>query len=272
MTLQRKPVTSSTTARSVLRRMLFLWTCSITLYAHAQSGPVRDASAIAVLQNSVSAMGGSSSWQAVQDWTIAGTVSSNGSGQPASNFSWIGAGMEFRLEVDTSSTTNVFLSGHGSPARISNGVVSSLNYFVARANPPLYLPGVRLMQELNYQKLTIRYVGAATAQGRAAIQIHVSDDSDSLGSLVTPHDWYFDASSFLPLQVHLRLPPNENAANYMNGTFDFWQFQTVNGMLVPSQLSLSKGNLPTTSIVIGSVTFNSGIPQSEFDPPQGGAQ
>ncbi len=234
---------------------------------------MRDPSAIAVLQNSVSAMGGSTSWQAVQDWTIAGTVTTNGSSQPASNFSWIGSGAEFRLETDTASTTNAFLSGHGSPARILNGVVSSLNYFVARANPPLYLPGVRLMQELNNQQLTIRYVGAAAMHGKAAIQIHISDDSDAQGSLITPHEWFFDATSFMPLEVQFRVPPNENPQNYISGTEDFWQFQVMGGLTVPSQLSLSRGDgSPTRSFVLNSVTFNSGVPQSTFDPPQGGGQ
>ncbi len=202
----------------VLRSATLLVLFSIALPAHAQGGPVRDATALTVLQSSVSAMGGLSIWQAVQDWTITGTVSVSGSGQPASNFSWIGAGTEFRLETDTNDTTNVFLSGHGSPAWISNGNVSSLNSYVSRATPPFYLPGIRLVQELVNQQLTIQYVGAAMVHGTAAVQIHVSDDSDAQGSLVTPHEWFFDATSFLPLQVQFRLPPNENPANYINGT------------------------------------------------------
>src|SRR5271169_493980 len=229
----------------VLRSAALLLLFAIALPANAQGGPVRDASAIAVLQNSASAMGGLSSWQSIQDWTIAGKVSISGSGRPANKFSWIGSGTEFRLETDTSSTANIFLSGHGSPARIFDGTVTSINYFVARANPPLYLPGVRLVQELNNSQLTIQYVGTAVVHGVAAVQIHVSDDSDVVGSLVTPHEWYFDATKFLPLQVQFRLPPNENAADYLTGTLDFWQLQPVNGLLAPSQISLSRMNAPT---------------------------
>lgn len=254
------------------RQVILLALITTSWLANAQGGPVRDASAIAVLQNSVSAMGGLSTWQTIQDWTITGTISVSGSSQAASNFTWIGAGTEFRMETDTSSTTKLFLSGHGSPARISNGSVNPINYHVARANPPLYLPGVRVMQELNNRQLTLHYVGAATVHGVTAVQIHVSDDSDAGGSLVTPHEWYFDATTFLPLQVQFRLPANENAAQYTSGSFDFWQFQTVNGMLVPSQLSVSQDYAPTKLFAVGSVAFNSGVPQFEFDPPQGGVQ
>jgi hypothetical protein len=127
----------------------------------ASQQPEQDPQAIAVLQNSAAAMGGSA-WAAIQDWTITGSMSISGSGQSPSNFSWIGAGAEFRFEKDTGQTKNLFLSGHGSPVRITNGTVSPINYFVARANPPLYVPGVRLTQELNNQQLTIQYVGDQT--------------------------------------------------------------------------------------------------------------
>jgi hypothetical protein len=93
-----------------------------------------------------------------------------------------------------------------------------------------------------------------------------------VGSLVTPHEWYFDATTFVPLEVRLRLPPNENASDYLNGTLDFWQFQSVDGLSVPSQITLSRANGPTKSISVNSVTFDSGVPQSMFDPPPGGGQ
>ncbi len=256
----------------LLRSVVLLSLIAMGLLAHAQGGPVRDASALTVLQNSVSAMGGASGWGGIQDWTLTGNVSTSGSGQPSSNFNWIGAGPEFRMETDTGTTASVFFSGHGSPARMLNGAVSGLNYFVARANPPLYLPGVRLLQELNNQALTIQYIGGVQVHGVPAVQIHVIDDSDAAGSLVTPHEWYFDATTFLPLEVQYRVPPNENAGDYLNGTLDFWQFQTASNLLAPSQITFSRANAPTKSITVGSVTFNSGVPQSTFDPPQGGGQ
>jgi hypothetical protein len=273
MTSLLHQLTKSGTQTSIaLRLILILLFFSITLPASGQGGPVRDASAIAVLQNSETAMGGLGSWQSIQDWTMTGTASVTGSGQPPSNFSWIGAGAEFRLEADTSNLQNIFLSGHGSPSWMSNGTVKSLNTFVSRATPPFYLPGVRLLQELGNQQLTIQYVGSATVHGTAAIQIHVSDDSDSQGSLVTPHEWFFDAASFLPLQVQFRLPPNEDPSSYINGIQDFWQFQMTNGVLVPSQISLARGSDSSKTFAVNSVTFNSGVPQSTFDAPQGGGQ
>jgi hypothetical protein len=236
-----------------------------------QGQPQRDASAITILQNSLAAMGGVNGWSSVQDWICTGTTTSSNS-QTSSNFIWTGAGVEFRFETDTGNTTNLFLSGHGTPARIVNGTVSPINYHVARANPPLYLPAAQLTQELNNSHLTVQYVGTVTVNDQSAIEVHVSDNSDAIGSLVTPHDWFFDPVSFLPLQVQFRLPTNENAADYLNGTFAFSQFQTVNGMTAPSQITLSIDNGAAKSFEVGSITFNSGVPQFTFDPPAGGGQ
>jgi len=239
--------------------------------AKAQGGPERDAAALAAMESSIVAMGGANEWAAIQDWTITGQVSTSGSGQQA-NFSWIGSGVEFHIETDSNSSSSIFLSGHGSPARIINGTVFNLNYFMDRANPPLYLPGVCLTQELSNQKLTIQYLGTTTVNGIPAVQVQVTDNSDAQGSLVTPHSWYFNAATYLPLQVTLRLPPNENPSNYTNGSFTFGQFATANGLLVPSQVTLANGNLSTKAFSIASAAFNTGVPQSEFNPPQGGGQ
>ena len=233
---------------------------------------VRDGAAISLLQSSVSAMGGTNNWASVVDWTITGSVSMSASAQASKTFSWKGAGREFRLEVDDSTSTSVFLSGHGTPARISNGTSTAINYHVARASLPFYLPAYVLQRELNNSQLTLRYVGAATTNGRSALQVHVSDDSDAVGSLVTPHDWYFDPTSFLPLRVEFRLPANENAADYVKGAFDFAQFQPIAGLLVPFQVVLSRDYPPAKAFAVASVVFNSGLPVSVFDPSNGGNQ
>jgi len=233
---------------------------------------VQDPPAIAVLQSSISAMGGLSTWQSIKDWTIQGMASISGSNQSSSPFTWIGAGAEFRIETDTGSTTNLFLSGHGTPVRILNGSVSSINYHVARATLPFYLPAFVLQEELSNAKLTILYVGTTAVNEKPAVQVHVSDNSDSIGSLVTPHDWYFDPTSLLPLQVVFRTPSNENADTYLTFTLAFSQFQTVSGMQVPFQATLLRDSAPSKVFAVNTLVFNSGVPPSTFDPPQGGGQ
>ena len=233
--------------------------------------PQRDAAAISTLQSAVSAMGGASLIETVQDCILTGSIQySNGTSK---TFNWTIAGSEFRRELDLpTGGATVFYSGHGSPAWTRNGSTSALNYHMDRANRPLYLPPYALFLDLNNSVYTLKYVGTVQLNGGNAIQVHISDDSDSVGSLVTPQEWYFDPVSFLPLQVQFRQPSNENAGDYSNATFAFSQFVAVGGVLAPATISYTQDNLPSQTITIGTVTFNTGVPPSVFDPPQGGGQ
>jgi hypothetical protein len=234
----------------------------------APQGPERDSAAISTLQSAITALGGSNAVAAIQDCILTGSTNSNGMSR---TFKWTIAGSEFRQEMATANgATGVFVSGHGSPAWTLNGNTAALNYHVARANPPLYLPPYVLFQELSNPIYTLKYVGVVQLNGKNALQVHISDDSDSVGTLVTQQEWYFDSVSFMPLRVQFREPANENAANYINATFDFSQFGAINSVLVPSAISYSNDNGGNRTITIGAVTFNSGVSQSLFDPPQGG--
>jgi hypothetical protein len=232
--------------------------------------PVRDSAAISTLQSAITALGGENAVAAIQDCILTGSIlNSNGT---SNNFNWTIAGSEFRIEATTAKGgTNVFLSGHGSPAWVLNGNASALNSYVARANLPFYLPPYVLFQELNNPIYTLKYVGPVQLNGNQVIQVHISDDSDPVGTQVTPQEWYFDPVSFLPVRVQFREPANENAADYGNATFDMSQFTLFDAVLAPATISYSNGVVSET-ITIGAVTFNSGVSQSVFDPPQGGQQ
>jgi hypothetical protein len=235
-------------------------------------GPERDAAAISALQSAITAMGGANLVGAIQDCILTGSVLYNDG--TSKNFNWTIAGGEFRRELDLpNGGTTVFYSGHGSPAWTRNGNPTPLNYHVARASLlPLYLPPYALFQALNNPIYTLRYVGVVQVNGQNALQLHISDDSDHVGTLVTAQEWYFDSVSFLPLQVQFREPSNQNAADYANTAFTFSQFVPTSGVLVPTRISYLQNNAPTKTITISSVTFNSGVSQSVFDPPQGGGQ
>jgi len=235
------------------------------------NSPERDPAAISTLQSAITALGGSNALAAIQDCILTGSIlHSDGTSK---DFKWTIAGSEFRQELASANDgTNIFLSGHGSPAWVVNGSTLALNYYVARANPPRYLPAYVLFQELNNSVFTLKYIGAVQLNGRNVLQVHISDDSDALGTLVTPQEWYFDPVSFLPLRVQFREPPNENASNYVNAAFDMSQYVPFSGVLVPSTILYSQDNAANETITIGTVTFNSGVSPSVFDAPQGGGQ
>ncbi len=259
-----KLIVGSTIAVLVLM-MGVVATASASGYA-----PQRDSAAISTLQNAIAALGGSNAVAGIQDSILTGSITNqNGTN---TTFTWTMAGSEFRIEATTAKGgTNVFLSGHGSPAWVLNGQASALNFYMARANPPFYLPAYVLFQESNNLAYTLKYVGPVQLNGNQVIQVHISDDSDPVGTQVTPQEWYFDPVSFLPVRVQYREPTDDDPANYANAVYDMSQFVLVSGVLVPYTISYSDDTMKEV-FSVGAVTFNSGVPQSVFDPPQGGGQ
>lgn len=244
---------------------------SVTPASAAKNSPQRDAAALTALQNAITALGGTNAVAAIQDCILTGSVA-YGDGT-SRTFTWTIAGVEFRRETTTANgTVTVFLSGHGSPAWLLGGNTTSLSSFMGRANFPLYLPPYALFQELSNPVYTIRYVGPTQVNGVNVLQIHISDDSDAAGALVTPQEWFLDPVSFLPVQVQFRQPSNENAADYVNTTFAFSKWMSLTGVLVPSAISYTQDNLANETILISGATFNTAVPPQVFDPPQGGAK
>jgi len=235
--------------------------------AVAQS-PQRDAAALSTLQNAVTALGGSNAVASIQDCILTGSIlNADGS---TNTFHWTIAGSEFRIETTTANGgTNVFLSGHGAPAWVMNGKPSSLNSYMARANLPFYLPPYVLVQELNNPIYTVKYVGVVQLNGTNVVQVHVSDDSDAIGTLVTSREWYFDPVSFLPVRVQYREPSNDGPSDYSGATLDMSSFVAFGGVMVPTAIAYA-GTSATETISVGTVTFNSGVSPDVFDPPQGG--
>jgi hypothetical protein len=265
------PNHSSTKPGIVRTLMPLLLMVGFTAMAIAQHTPQRDAAAVSTLQSAITALGGANVVGSIQDCILTGSILS--AGGTSNNFNWTIAGIQFRMELDyPNGVTSVFYSGHGSPVWATNGTTLALNYYIDRANMPLYLPPYVLFQDLNDSVYTLKYVGVVQLNGNKVVQVHISDDSDAMGTLVTPQEWYFDPVSFLPVEVQFREPPNENPSEYVNATFVFSPFVSVSGVLVPSTIAFAQNGLPNMTITVGSVTFNSGVSQNVFNPPQGGGQ
>lgn len=243
--------------------------------AGAQTIPQRDAQAVNLLGQALTALGGTANIAAIKDSTVSGTIQmmpSGGSAGAVRTFTWTVAGNEFREQEGSGADARLFVSGHGKPASERGGKVGRINYHVARANLPFYLPELVLYTELSGQKYTLTFVGNSTLEGKAAIHVHISDDSDSVGKLVTPQEWYFDAASSLPLRVEFRLPSNENAADYSTAAFDFSDYQAAGGVLVPLRLTYFQDGKAVGVVSVSTARLNTGVLSSDFDAPEGGGE
>ena len=235
----------------------------------APTQPIREAAALQIIRTALSSLGGGSAIPS--DWIIQGASQSTGTTRPPTTFVWKGSGEEFRVELQGPSYSRVFVSGHGAPVVRENDKTSGVPYHVARAHRPFYLPAIVLWAEINDPNLTVRAGTPTPVSGVAALHVRISDESDEVGSWVTPQDWYFDPATSLPLRVKYRIPSPRNAKDFDEVTVDFGDFRPTAAMMLPYRLVYSVEGHSLTA-TISSATFNTGLPAPEFDLSAGGAQ
>ena len=231
--------------------------------------PIRDAQAIATIQSAITALGGTQNIAAIQDSTIQGTQQDRANPEVAPlAFTWQQSGAEFRDFIQATDHTYTSVSGHGSPAQQLKGQWSRVNYHVARANLPFELPALVLYRELENATYTLHYIGLTTIEGKSALHLRTSDDTDKVGTLVTPQEWYFDPVSFIPIRVEYRVPHPRNASQWTPVSIGYRNYQTQNDVAIPFELDINPGGGFIVATV-NSVTFNSSLSSSIFDPTGG---
>jgi hypothetical protein len=259
--------------RAVLVGIVFL---TLPTYAQQPStpsspvAPVRDAQALTVLQSAIAAMGGANAAAAIQDFTVQGTEQYVIDPDPTpAIFTWQTSGVEFSYTVQNANGTYTALSGHGIPAQLKHGNWIPLPPYVSRAELAFHNPAFVLYTELLNPNYTFQYIGSGVVNGNPAIHLHAADNSDSTGQLVTPQEWYFDPTSYLPVRVEFKVPGQRSAQGFTAGSIDFANYQSINSISVPYQLLLQVGHV---TITVASIGINTGLTASTFDPPTGSAQ
>ncbi len=246
--------------------MLLNITATTTLMESQVPPPTRDPVAVNVVQNAISALGGSSSISAISDSSAQGTFeTSSGSG----TFVGQTSGFEFRYSIQTNTDSRILVSGHGSPADVRNGVGVTTGIHILRSTLPYHIPGLVLLQEINNSNYSMTYVGVEDLNGTAVVHVQTVDNSDDIGSEVTPQDWYLDAGTFLPMRVAHRIPDSADPTIYVTTTRDFGSYMAFAGVQVPSSMVI---NGSSRSVTISSVQFNTGLSPDTFDAPVGGGQ
>ena len=252
---------------------LFLLLSTAVFFVSAQTSPaVRDPLAVAAVQNAIAALGSTANISQIADCTAQGNIGNPANPDSPGTFVWQIAGNEFNYTTHISGMDRTFLSGHGTPADLRNGDPAPTGPHVVRATLPFHIPGLVLLTELGNPNYSITYIGPETQNGLAVIHVQTADNSDSIGASVTPQDWYFDSSTFLPISLQYRVPDSVNATQYSTITKTFTSWTQVNGVTVPAAFINTMNPSASRTVTITSIVFNSGLSPSTFDPPTGGGQ
>lgn len=272
-----------TSIRSLCCCLAFLgFVFSSGTLAHAQNAtssspqPVRDAQAIAAVQQSIAAMGGVAAIAQIQNSVVSGTNAlPNSNDTPAQTatdtFTWTFAGAQFRLDDVAGSGSHVLVSSGGSPQDFHDGAWMPVSPLLVRTNLAYHIPVLVLFQELQSSGYSFIFVGSTALNGKSAVHVQTRDDSDATGTLFTLQDWYFDPATGLPLRVEYPIPVSQNPSDSLRASIDFSNFQAVSGIEVPFQLVIVEGPISFTASVT-SATFNTSVNSSGFLATTAGAQ
>ena len=238
--------------------------------------PQRDPQAVAIVQQSVAAMGGGAAGM-ISNIQAKGTLApAPGSYVPEGNFTWLddfsGATFEFRHEFDTASAVRVQVSGHGSPAVQQGATVKALQAHATYTALPYHLPVVLLSRELANQNYSIQMGGSVTVEGRPAVQVIIKTETGVIETALSEQRWDFDASSALPVRIEYRLASTVYPTYSIPGAVELSNYQVVSGIAVPFKITAFEDGTATSIATISSVTFNVSAPASVFDLGTGGGQ
>ena len=256
--------------------LLLLFSLSSAASAQTQS-PQRDTQAVSALHQAINALGGQAAIASLQNSAAIGTITPASATSPvqAGKFKWeddfSGKTYEFRYELQVGSATRVFVSGHGTPAFNNGTKLFPLPPHVSYAQPPFHLPAVMLSRELNDPNCSFSFVGVAPLNGVSAIHIRSQVNTGPIETVLSVHDWYFDAVRGLPLRVEYLTPSNSNMTDNKLAAADFSNYKTVNGVGVPFTITASEDGHVVSIATVVSISFNNGIAPADFDLTTGGA-
>jgi hypothetical protein len=238
--------------------------------------PVRDPQAVATVQRSIAAMGGSAA-ATISNVQVLGTLAPTpGSYVTAGNFTWLdvfsGPTFEFRHELQTATVTRVQVSGHGSPAVQQGAAVTALRPHATYSALPYHFPVALLVRELANANYSIQMGGSVSVEGKPATQVILTSATDPVDRALSEQRWDFDPATLLPVRIEYRLASTGYIPSSIPGAVELSNYKMVNGVAAPFQLTVFENGKATSVATISSLAFNVNAPASACDLSIGGAQ
>jgi hypothetical protein len=236
------------------------------------SAPMRDAQAVALLQQSVSVLGvpPSDSTATGSVTTIAGSLTQQGTVTILTRGS---AQTSIQFQMPTNPWTVVFASGQASKIETTQTTVYPLER--AASSQCLYFPLPFLSSILNNADYSVQYIGQEIVGTSTANHIVVQNTFNSTPTykFLSPFaaaDIWIDAASGLPVKIGMIRRDGGGSAPKIPISVVYSNYQNVSGVRYPFTIQEHITETLWATTTIQSVTFNSGLTDSNFQVATGG--
>ncbi len=235
--------------------------------ASAQQPPPRDPQAVAVLQQSLRAMGGTVPADSVATGTVvvvAGSTTENGTIRILTR-GWDQSAEQLQLP----SGNRAVVYSRGLANELHGATATSLQLeLVATSQSPVF-PFAILAGALTNPEVALQYVGLETLDGSPAHHIRFWNTFSSNPRFqelaeFSVKDLWIDAASGLPHKLAYDRRAGGGASPRIPAVVSFSDYRKVGGVLYPFLIQKSPNGTPWTTITVQSVSFNTGLTDSDF--------
>lgn len=241
--------------------------------ASAQNPPQSDPQAVAFASQSITAMTGRN---AIGDVTLTGNVTWSGGATPETGTATLLASgtAESRMNLSLPSGTRAEIrdastgvaQGKWIAQSGASGLFASQN---CATDAVWFFPALGSLAA--GPSVVLTYVGQEIHNGATVQHIQsyiyqpnppgVSPSPQQLSTM----DFYLDATTFLPAAVAFNAHPDSTSNTNLPVEIDFFNYQAVNGVAVPTHIQRSVQGNVLVDITISAASFNTGLPLSDFN-------
>jgi hypothetical protein len=235
-----------------------------------QTAPIvqRDPQAVAILQASLKAMGGTVPKDSVATGSIAivaGSLTTNGTIRVLTR-----ATRDTSEQLTIPGLTRTIIFSEGDAIQTENSTVTSFSMERAATSQSLCFPLPFLSGVLANGDESIRYIGAETLGQLAVQHLQMRNTYASTPKLQqvadpTVANIWLDSATGLPQKISVvRQDATGPAVPRFLLDYYFSNYQIVSGTYYPFQINISLNGTPWTTITISGVKFNTGLSESDF--------
>jgi hypothetical protein len=235
-----------------------------------------DPSALAILRQSIAAMGGGNLAQVV-DLTLTGEVSEKRAMKTSSGsiqIKMIGKELcKVRIQNEDGESQHI-VNGVQS-RRVGQGEDVELPVHAAMNHHLQYVPILSNLLSIDDLDLSVKFIGQETVDGRNVYHLHTekiypqqAPQYSGVLAKLSSTDFFIDKENFLLVMRTQRLPSLNDATNTLPIEFHYSDYRSARGILVPYSIAVRVNQQDHLQIHITSVATNSGIKPEEFEVRQ----
>jgi outer membrane lipoprotein-sorting protein len=248
---------------------------SAVAFGQLQSGatPTQAPQAVAILAQSLNAVGGASAIAVIQDFTETGNVTFNWGAPVQGAVTVKGMGFhEFRVDATLADGVHSWIVNSNASYQINpDGSIIPLPSQNLVKPASFTLPILRVLMATQDTSTNISYGGLVTHDGQQLHDVQVekifSQSVDPTGALstITKADIYIDPNTLLIQSISDTAYRRDGGPGGFAHEVQFANYQVIGGVLVPFSVTEFIANQQTQTIQLTHVTFNTGLTDSNFN-------